>query len=157
MGRACQRKPGVNERADAWAARYRLAAVAVLEAVGDINLVAACFNVHRSTLSRWASKSAAGEHMGNAPIPGRPRKLTAEMEAAMRKIGGRRETGSATLAARAFEQQFGIRISKASALRVLTSGGHAFRVFRPAPKLTPSRFLADWRSRGCGAMKNGTR
>ena len=110
--------PVNNERA-----KLRRAAVAVSETLPDLNKVAACFECCTKTLRRWISRSAAGEPMGNAAVPGRPLKLDADQQAALRGFGSTRESGSAAKAAAALWQEHDIEISKSTAWRILTSDG----------------------------------
>ena len=75
--------------------------------------------------------------MGNAAVPGRPLRLDADHQAALRGYESSRESGSAAKAAAALWQEHDIEISKSTAWRILTSDGFAFRVFRRVPLLPP--------------------
>ena len=132
-----KRGSGINEEANNERAKLRRAAVAVSENLPDLRKVAACFECCTKTLRRWISKRAAGEPMGNAAVPGRPRRLDADQQAALRGYGSTRESGSAARAAAALWQEHDIEISKSTAWRILTSDGFAFRVFRRVPLLQP--------------------
>jgi transposase len=132
-----KRATGVNEKLNAERAKLRVAAVAIFCIFGNAREVAECFSVTEKTLRRWVSKSAAGAPMGNAPVPGRPPKLTAEQQAELRGFANSREFGTAAKAAKAFWRKNGIRFSKSTAWRALTSDGFAFRVYRPVPQLQP--------------------
>ena len=133
MTGAHKRGSGINEEANNERAKFRRAAVAVSENLHDLRKVAACFECCTKTLRRWISKRAAGEPMGNAAVPGRPRRLDADQQAALRGYGSTRESGSAARAAAALWQEHDIEISKSTAWRILTSDGFAFRVFRRGP------------------------
>lgn len=132
-----KRGSGTNDPVNNERAKLRRAAVAVSEILPDLNKVAACFECCTKTLRRWISRSAAGEPMGNAAVPGRPLKLDADQQAALRGFGSTRESGSAAKAAAALWQEHDIEISKSTAWRILTSDGFAFRVFRRVPLLLP--------------------
>ena len=132
-----KRGSGTNDPVNNERAKLRRAAVAVSEILPDLNKVAACFECCTKTLRRWISRSAAGEPMGNAAVPGRPLKLDADQQAALRGFGSTRESGSAAKAAAALWQEHDIEISKSTAWRILTSDGFAFRVFRRVPLLMP--------------------
>ena len=132
---ARKRGSGTNDPVNNERAKLRRAAVAVSEILPDLNEVAACFECCTKTLRRWISRSAAGEPMGNAAVPGRPLKLDADQQAALRGFGSTRESGSAAKAAAALWQEHDIEISKSTAWRILTSDGFAFRVFRRVPLL----------------------
>ena len=132
-----KRGSGINEEANNERAKFRRAAVAVSENLPDLRKVAACFECCTKTLRRWISKRAAGEPMGNAAVPGRPRRLDADQQAALRGYGSTRESGSAARAAAALWLEHDIEISKSTAWRILTSDSFAFRVFRRVPLLQP--------------------
>ena len=132
-----KRGSGTNDPVNNERAKLRRAAVAVSEILPDLNEVAACFECCTKTLRRWISRSAAGEPMGNAAVPGRPLKLDADQQAALRGFGSTRESGTAAKAAAALWQEHDIEISKSTAWRILTSDGFAFRVFRRVPLLLP--------------------
>ena len=130
-----KRGSGTNDQVNNERAKLRRAAVAVSEILPDPNKVAACFECCTKTLRRWISRSAAGEPIGNAAVPGRPLTLDADQQAALRGFGSTRESGTAAKAAAALWQEHDIEISKSTAWRILTSDGFAFRVFRRVPLL----------------------
>ncbi len=137
MTGARKRGSGTNEKINNERAKLRRAAVAVSEILPDLSKVAACIACCTTTLRRWISRSVAGEPMGNAAVPGRPLRLDADQQAALRGFGSTRESGSAAKAAAALWQEHDIEISKSTAWRILTSAGFAFSVFRRVPLLLP--------------------
>lgn len=134
----CHRK-----RYDEVTAKHRKAALnLLLRGVLSLAAVAAIFQTSPTSLRRWQQLDAAGAPLWSSVSPGRPSKLSAASKRELRVIGASAATGSASMAAAAFKKATGITIGRSSAHRILSSDGHAFRVFRRVPLLSPAHMLA---------------